>query len=343
MVTFPARSRRSLTRRTLTALACIGALALSSCSAQEEYDDSDSFTPVAMASTAATFNAKSLFHADDGSWKPNTVQIPLGLDAPVPFDAVVTPAAEPSTDAEFEAAFASASAAENVNDPGTRCGLTSLLGEPAGIYVYDGSDCAKAQEAIRLFNNRKNQNGVATVEWYQCTDKVGRSYVTAACFTHGGSAEKPRLALIPAKTRMLSGALNFAEVYGGGTFGQGEKAKMVETLRFTSPDAKVACSIKPEGVDCQALVGVNLEGWDTAAGAPQHRVHLAAGAPEVSLVGQSSAPEPVDTQKIAPLGTGQVVTAYGYTCKSVNTGKVHCVSAGNGFTLDTLEVGLERR
>ena len=50
----------------------------------------------------------------------------------------------------------------------------------------------------------------------------------------------------------------------------------------------------------------------------------------------------MNTEGIVALSTGQVVTAYGYTCKSVNTGKVHCVSEGNGFTLDSVEVGLER-
>ena len=53
-------------------------------------------------------------------------------------------------------------------------------------------------------------------------------------------------------------------------------------------------------------------------------------------------PEPVNTEGITALPAGQVVTAYGYTCKSVNTGKVHCVSATNGFTLDSVEVGVER-
>ena len=36
MVTLPARAQRAFTRRALTALACIGALALSSCSAQPQ-------------------------------------------------------------------------------------------------------------------------------------------------------------------------------------------------------------------------------------------------------------------------------------------------------------------
>ena len=223
--------------------------------------------------------------------------------------------------------------------------MTSQLGGSAGIYVYDGSDCAKAQEAVRLFNSRKNQDGAASVEWYQCATKVqGRDYITGACFTQGGSVEKPRLALIPAQTRMLSGTLTFAEAYGGGTFGQGDSAKTVEALRFTSPDSKVACSVTPSGVDCQAMVGVTLEGWDAASGKAQQRVHMVQGqAPEVSLVGQTATPEPVNTEGIVALSTGQVVTAYGYTCKSVNTGKVHCVSATNGFTLDSVEVGLERR
>ena len=127
---------------------------------------------------------------------------------------------------------------------------------------------------------------------------------------------------------MLSGTLTFAEAYGGGTFGQGDSAKTVEALRFTSPDSKVACSVTPSGVDCQAMVGVTLEGWDAASGKAQQRVHMVQGqAPEVSLVGQTATPEPVNTEGIVALSTGQVVTAYGYTCKSVNTGKVHCVSA----------------
>jgi hypothetical protein len=100
--------------------------------------------------------------------------------------------------------------------------------------------------------------------------------------------------------------------------------------------------VTPSGVDCQALVGVTLQGWDAATGAPQQRVHLSKDTAEASLVGQTSSPEPVNTEGIVALSTGQVVTAYGYTCKSVNTGKVHCVSEGNGFTLDSVEVGLER-
>ena len=53
-------------------------------------------------------------------------------------------------------------------------------------------DCAKAQEAVRLFNSRKNQDGSASVEWYQCATKVqGRDYITGACFMQGGSVEKP--------------------------------------------------------------------------------------------------------------------------------------------------------
>ena len=296
-----------------------------------------------VATSSAAVDAKTLFTAADGSWKPNTVQISAGLDAPATFDAVATPTDEPSTDAEYEAAYATASGSANTIDAGTRCGVTSLLGGSAGIYVYDGSDCAKAQEAIRLFNNRKNQDGAASVEWYQCATKVqGRDYITGACFTQGGSVEKPRLALIPAQTRMLSGTLTFAEAYGGGTFGQGEQTKTIETLRFTSADGKVACAIKPEGVDCQATVPVTLQGWDAATGAPQQRVHLSKDTAEASLVGQTATPEPVNTEGIVALSTGQVVTAYGYTCKSVNTGKVHCVSEGNGFTLDSVEVGLER-
>ena len=51
----------------------------------------------------------------------------------------------------------------------------------------------------------------------------------------------------------------------------------------------------------------------------------------------------MNTEGITALPAGQVVTAYGYTCKSVNSGKVHCVSATNGFTLDSVEVGVERR
>lgn len=340
MLTLPARVRRPLTRRALTALACIGALTLSSCAAHEEYSDSAPVT-VSAATPTASVDAKTLFQTADGAWKANTVQIPLGLDAPATFDAVATPTAEPSTDAEYEAAFATSSA--QTTDPGSRCGVTNLLGDSAGIYVYDGSDCTKAQETIRLFNNRKSQNGTASVEWYQCTTQVqGRAYVTAACFTQSGSTEKPRLAVIPATTRMLSGTLTFAEAYGGGTFGQGEQAKTVETLRFASADGKVACAIKPGGVDCQAMVPLTLPGWDAATGAPQQRVHLNKDTAEASLVGQTSSPEPVDTQKIMTLPIGQVVTAYGYTCKSVNTGKVHCVSSGHGFTLDSVEVGLER-
>ena len=342
MVTLPARAQRAFTRRALTALACIGALALSSCSAQPQADESET-TPMKVATSSASVDAKTLFKAADGSWKPNTVQISAGLDSPVTYDSVATPTDEPSTDAEYEAAYATASGSANTIDAGTRCGVTSLLGGSAGIYVYDGSDCAKAQEAVRLFNSRKNQDGSASVEWYQCATKVqGRDYITGACFTQGGSTEKPRLALIPAQTRMLSGTLTFAEAYGGGTFGQGEQTKTIETLRFTSADGKVACVIKPEGVDCQATVPVTLQGWDAATGAPQQRVHLSKDTAEASLVGQTSSPEPVDTQKITALPVGQVVTAYGYTCKSVNTGKVHCVSEGNGFTLDSVEVGLER-
>ena len=342
MVTLPARAQRAFTCRALAALACIGALALSSCSAQPQADDSET-APMKVATSSAPVDAKTLFTAADGSWKPNTVQIAAGLDSPATYDSVATPTNEPSTDAEYEAAYATASGSVSTIDPGTRCGVTSLLGGSAGIYVYDGSDCAKAQEAVRLFNSRKNQDGAASVEWYQCATKVqGRDYITGACFTEGGSVEKPRLALIPAQTRMLSGTLTFAEAYGGGTFGQGEQTKTVEALRFTSPDSKVACSVTPSGVDCQALVGVTLQGWDAATGAPQQRVHLSKDTAEASLVGQTSSPEPVNTEGIVALSTGQVVTAYGYTCKSVNTGKVHCVSEGNGFTLDSVEVGLER-
>ena len=318
MVTLPARAQRAFTRRALTALACIGALALSSCSAQPQADDSET-APMMVATSSAPVNAKTLFTAADGSWKPNTVQISAGLDAPATYDSVATPTDEPSTDAEYEAAYATASGSATTIDAGTRCGVTSLLGGSAGIYVYDGSDCAKAQEAVRLFNSRKNQDGAASVEWYQCATKVqGRDYIT--------------------------GTLTFAEAHGGGTFGQGDSAKTVEALRFTSPDSKVACSVTPSGVDCQALVGVTLEGWDAASGKAQQRVHMVQGqAPEVSLVGQTATPEPVKTEGITALPAGQVVTAYGYTCKSVNTGKVHCVSATNGFTLDSVEVGVERR
>ncbi|MBF1642077.1 2-oxoglutarate dehydrogenase [Rothia mucilaginosa] len=344
MITLPARAQRAFTCRALAALACIGALALSSCSAQPQANDSET-APMKVATSSAPVDAKTLFTAADGSWKPNTVQIAAGLDSPATYDSVATPTNEPSTNAEYEAAYATASGSVSTIDPGTRCGVTSLLGGSAGIYVYDGSDCAKAQEAVRLFNSRKNQDGAASVEWYQCATKVqGRDYITGACFTQGGSVEKPRLALIPAQTRMLSGTLTFAEAYGGGTFGQGDSAKTVEALRFTSPDSKVACSVTPSGVDCQAMVGVTLEGWDAASGKAQQRVHMVQGqAPEVSLVGQTATPEPVNTEGIVALSTGQVVTAYGYTCKSVNTGKVHCVSATNGFTLDSMEVGLERR
>ncbi len=204
MVTLPARAQRAFTRRALTALACIGALALSSCSAQPQAEESET-TPMMVATSSASVDAKTLFKSADGSWKPNTVQISAGLDAPATFDVVATPTDEPSTDAEYEAAYASASGSANTIDAGTRCGVTSLLGGSAGIYVYDGSDCAKAQEAVRLFNSRKNQDGSASVEWYQCATKVqGRDYITGACFTQGGGVEKPRLALIPAQTRMLS-------------------------------------------------------------------------------------------------------------------------------------------
>ena len=123
MLTLPARVRRPLTRRALTALACIGALTLSSCAAHEEYSDS---APITSAATpTASVDAKTLFQTADGAWKANTVQIPLGLDAPATFDAVATPTAEPSTDAEYEAAFATSSA--QTTDPGSRCGVTSLL------------------------------------------------------------------------------------------------------------------------------------------------------------------------------------------------------------------------
>jgi len=153
MVTLPARAQRAFTRRALTALACIGALALSSCSAQPQADDSET-APMMVATSSAPVDAKTLFTAADGSWKPNTVQISAGLDSPVTYDSVATPTDEPSTDAEYEAAYASASGSANTIDAGTRCGVTSLLGGSAGIYVYDGSDCAKAQEAVRLFNSR---------------------------------------------------------------------------------------------------------------------------------------------------------------------------------------------
>ena len=127
MLTLPARVRRPLTRRALTALACIGALTLSSCAAHEEYSDS---APITSAATpTASVDAKTLFQTADGAWKANTVQIPLGLDAPATFDAVATPTAEPSTDAEYEAAFATSSA--QTTDPGSRCGVTSLLGDSA--------------------------------------------------------------------------------------------------------------------------------------------------------------------------------------------------------------------
>ncbi|MDU4504455.1 MAG: hypothetical protein E7J02_15995, partial [Staphylococcus warneri] len=178
MVTLPARAQRVFTRRALAALACIGALALSSCSAQPQADESET-TPMKIATSSASVDAKTLFKAADGSWKPNTVQISAGLDAPATFDAVATLTDEPSTEAEYEAAYAKASGSANTIDAGTRCGVTSLLGGSAGIYVYDGSDCAKAQEAVRLFNSRKNQDGSASVEWYQCATKVqGRDYIT---------------------------------------------------------------------------------------------------------------------------------------------------------------------
>ena len=74
MVTLPARAQRVFTRRALAALACIGALALSSCSAQPQADDSET-APMMVATSSAPVDAKTLFHAADGSWKPNTVQI----------------------------------------------------------------------------------------------------------------------------------------------------------------------------------------------------------------------------------------------------------------------------
>ena len=143
MVTLPARAQRAFTCRALAALACIGALALSSCSAQPQADDSET-APMKVATSSAPVDAKTLFTAADGSWKPNTVQIAAGLDSPATYDSVATPTNEPSTDAEYEAAYATASGSVSTIDPGTRCGVTSLLGGSAGIYVYDGSDCAKA-------------------------------------------------------------------------------------------------------------------------------------------------------------------------------------------------------
>ena len=52
MVTLPARAQRAFTRRALTALACIGALALSSCSAQPQADDSET-APMMVATSSA--------------------------------------------------------------------------------------------------------------------------------------------------------------------------------------------------------------------------------------------------------------------------------------------------
>ena len=118
MVTLPARAQRVFTRRALTALACIGALALSSCSAQPQADESET-TPMKIATSSASVDAKTLFKAADGSWKPNTVQISAGLDAPATFDAVATLTDEPSTEAEYEAAYAKASGSANTIDAGT--------------------------------------------------------------------------------------------------------------------------------------------------------------------------------------------------------------------------------
>ena len=51
-------------------------------------------------------------------------------------------------------------------------------------------------------------NGVVPSALRRCEAAISS---TGACFTQGGSVEKPRLALIPAQTRMLSGTLTFAE------------------------------------------------------------------------------------------------------------------------------------
>ena len=56
MVTLPARAQRVFTRRALTALACIGALALSSCSAQPQADESET-TPMKIATSSASVDA----------------------------------------------------------------------------------------------------------------------------------------------------------------------------------------------------------------------------------------------------------------------------------------------
>ena len=90
MITLPARAQRAFTRRALTALACIGALALSSCSAQPQADDSET-APMKVATSSASVDAKTLFTAADGSWKPNTVQIAAGLDSPATYDSVANP------------------------------------------------------------------------------------------------------------------------------------------------------------------------------------------------------------------------------------------------------------
>lgn len=59
--------------------------------------------------------------------------------------------------------------------------VTSPLGGSAGIYVYDGSDCAKAQEVVRLFNSRKNQDGSASAGVVSVRhEQQGQTMITAA-------------------------------------------------------------------------------------------------------------------------------------------------------------------
>ena len=53
MVTLPARHSVFFTRRALAALACIGALALSSCSAQPQADEFET-TPMKIATSSAS-------------------------------------------------------------------------------------------------------------------------------------------------------------------------------------------------------------------------------------------------------------------------------------------------
>lgn len=90
----------------------------------------------------------------------------------------------------------------------------------------------------------KNQDGLASVAGTSALRRQGRDYITGARFT----VVVAREAQLDRQTRML-GTLT-AKAHGEAIFGQGDSAKTVEALRFTSPTECVPI----RRVDCQALV-----------------------------------------------------------------------------------------